>query len=158
MTSVSQAEILLRQRRFAEAAEIYTCLLPDIRDEPRHLVNLGGTLIELSRFKDAAHVLQRVVAMEPGRWSAWSNLGIALMEQQLYSGAISAFAQAIELNPRHVPSLSGAGVALRRAGRPEEAIRLFDLALNDGLKTPTSITIGLWLFSPSGNIGKASGV
>ena len=84
VSSTTQAEFLLRQRRFSEAAQIYTDLLTQIGQDPRHLVNFGGALIELSRFPDAAHVLGHVVRLDPTRWSAWANLGIALLEQQRY--------------------------------------------------------------------------
>ena len=125
----ASAESLVRQRRFAEADQVYAALLARQPDDVRTLVNAGGVMNELCRFEDARVLLLQALALDPQRVSAWSNLASAMLELRRYDDAVAAYSNALKINAVHPPALSGLGVVLRRRGLPAQSLTFFDMAL-----------------------------
>ncbi|MER6352692.1 tetratricopeptide repeat protein [Streptomyces sp. NPDC001634] len=79
-------------------------------------------LIELQRYDEAAALLGRRVAEDPGDLRAWVKLARCLLADQQPQKALEASSEALKLDPHDVDALIMHADALRRAsGRFEEA-------------------------------------
>lgn len=111
---------------------------------PRSRATLGGIMLGLQHYSDAAAVLRQVASEDLRNFEVHLNLGIAAAKAGDYGEAIGAFAQALDINPsdqRPVQYLMnmfadvgrwmGALAALdlsRRDDQPGHVSVLFDLA------------------------------
>ena len=74
--------------------------------------NLGGTLQELGRLKEAEVSYKRAIALKPDYAKAHSNLGITLKELGRLDEAEASYRQAIALKPDFAEAHSNLGVIL----------------------------------------------
>lgn len=73
--------------------------------------------------------LEKETAQHPQNGEAWVQLGNLYFDTDQVDKAISAYKRSLELIPDNPDVLTDLGVMYRRKGRPREAIRYFDLAI-----------------------------
>lgn len=87
------------------------------------LVNLGGVLINLGKYREALTINQQAVAARPGDPLAHAQLGFTLFALRQYQEAATHLLRAKEIDPNHFsfPQLTLAEIYLIQ-GRREEAV------------------------------------
>ena len=97
----------------------------------------GRLLIPQQRYAEAESLLQRALAIRPGRTDGWIELGNALALQQKYTNALAAYAVALQQYPDDPQTLLRRGKVLAHLNQHEAAIASYraSLAVNpaDGL-------------------------
>jgi len=112
-------------RRCREAA---LAGLAERPDEPA-LLRLAGLASAELDLDDAAGLLERAVALEPGDGEAWLVLGETLAGLGSLEEAGAAFRRAAELRPGDVDALVGLGHVSYAAGQADEAIASLEQAV-----------------------------
>jgi tetratricopeptide (TPR) repeat protein len=93
------------------------------------LVNLGSCLTRLKREREALSVYKQALPLAPHDVMLNVNIGLALVGCGNYSEAEKWLASALRVDPNNVGALSGMGIVFREKQRPEEAIPLYERAL-----------------------------
>ena len=78
---------------------------------PELLLNMADSLGKISRFREMANTLDRLVVERPTA-AAWERLGYARFKLAEYDAAVKAFRESLALDPRYYPALNGEGVTL----------------------------------------------
>ncbi|MCK9460004.1 MAG: tetratricopeptide repeat protein [Proteobacteria bacterium] len=89
----------LRGHLAPATAEYRRALALERSSSPRIVERLGGCLIDLRRFEEAAALLAPVAALYPSYTTGFVELGEALTELEKYDEAIAALERAEALNP-----------------------------------------------------------
>jgi len=96
---------------------------------PYH-TNLGVVLTALGRYDEAKGSFDRAIKAEPGFADAYYNLGNLLKQMELPDAALLAYEQARTLAPKRADILINMGNLLYDAGRLEQAIEIFNAAID----------------------------
>jgi protein O-GlcNAc transferase len=126
---VSRGNMLLQQRRFAEALASYE---QAIALEPNHaeaLLSRGNVLQELRRSEEALASYDRVISLRPDYADAFYNRGIALMRLNRLEEALASYDGAIAASPRHVRAYNNRGNIFQIMGRFREALASYQQAV-----------------------------
>ena len=91
--------------------------------------NLGKTLRDVGRVKEAIAAFQEAIRLKPDYAQAYSNLGSALEDNGQHDEAISACRQAILINPDFAEAYVNLGNSLEFKGRIDEAIAHYRQAI-----------------------------
>jgi Flp pilus assembly protein TadD len=91
------------------------------RESAYGLLQRGRALASQRHFAQAAVVLERAVALEPGRGSITEALARALFNSGQHERAAAAFMTLLEIDPSNPYAHYGLGRSLSRLGRPDEA-------------------------------------
>ncbi len=121
---LSEANALVRDRSYAEAAEVLERQRADHPDDPRLLLMLGEVLIATGEPSRAADVLRHCAEVAPGRERVEFQLGTALVALGRSDEALAAFGAELENteNPDVlVMARFNRSLLLQRAGRWAEA-------------------------------------
>jgi tetratricopeptide (TPR) repeat protein len=124
----SQAMMLLRQGRFADAVPIYKKIL---RRDPANIgaANLlGVSLIQTGRLEEAVAVINDTLSVDPNQGAAHYNLGTALQALGRHEEAIDHLQSAIRLNPADAQAFNNLGAALKALRRLDEALDAYQAA------------------------------
>lgn len=131
-----QAELLLppalaayRQGRHDEAQGLCRQILKDLPDHFDALNLLGTSLVNCSRFEEAATTLTRAIGVDPRSADAQSSLGAALTELGRHEEARVRLERAIALRPSFPIALTNLGKTLVNLGQIEAAIAAYDRAI-----------------------------
>lgn len=96
-----------------------------------------GVILQLeSRFEQAIEAYRKAVALQPDNGDAWENLGIACLDLASFADATEALDRAIKLKPDCANVLTNSAMLQRWLGRHDEAMRLYQAALE---KEPTHL-------------------
>jgi Flp pilus assembly protein TadD len=98
-------------------------------DEAAPLLDEGRRLFGDGRFREAADVFYRAVAVNPHDAEAWQQLGEALGRSGVYEDALAASHRALELHPEAASAWMQLGWILSEVGRSAEALDALDHAL-----------------------------
>jgi len=98
------------------------------RETAYGLLQRGKALMSRRHFAQAAVVLDRASALEPGRGSITEALARALFNSSQPERAAAAFERLLEIDPSNPYAHYGLGRCLARTGRREEARPHFRLA------------------------------
>jgi tetratricopeptide (TPR) repeat protein len=109
--------------RAYDAATISYNLNPRRADTLQILSAVTGAQGKLKEQVDWA---LRTVAMTPKSYTAFNNLGSALFSLGMFEEALIPFETAIELNPMLVETKVNIGIIHHKAGRHDEAVRVFE--------------------------------
>jgi Flp pilus assembly protein TadD len=90
-------------------------------DDAMVLVNLGVTLNDLKRPKQALEHLQQAILLRPASHTAHGTAGIVLLDSGRVHESIAAHRLGLQLSPLHAERHYGLGVALKAAGSVTEA-------------------------------------
>jgi Flp pilus assembly protein TadD len=102
---------------FADAPEA----APDDRESAYVLLQRGHELLRGRHFAQAAVVLERAAAAEPGKGSILEALGRAYFNSRQHERARETFARLLEVDPSAHYAHFALGESLRRLGREREA-------------------------------------
>jgi tetratricopeptide (TPR) repeat protein len=121
LAHVERGNLLLNQRRFADAEAAYR---EAIRLDPGLAVahnNLGNVLEATQRYGEAEAAYREAIRLYPGFALAHQNLGIALKRLKRYPEAETAFREAIRHNPDLATAYNNLGDVLEVLKRYPEA-------------------------------------
>lgn len=111
--------------RAYETAEISYNLNPHRTDTLQILSAVTGAQGKLNEQVDWA---LRTVALMPKSYTAFNNLGSALFSLGMFEEALIPFQTAIDLNPMLIETKVNIGIIHHKAGRHDEAVRVFEAA------------------------------
>jgi len=94
------------------------------------LNNLGISLQEKGRLKEAIVAFKKALSINPSYADAYYNMGIALQKDGELIEVIEAFNQAIQVKPNFPEAHNNLGIALQEQGKLEEATRAFNTAVS----------------------------
>lgn len=95
------------------------------------LVILAGlTRRQAGFWRDERALWRHALEVTDGNWMAHSNLGVILRRENKEEEAIVQLRAALKTYPEHLNSLNALGKALRRLGRNQEAIDVYQKALD----------------------------
>ena len=115
--------------RFAEAESIYRQILAQFPDYDPCLHLLGMIAFQRNQLSDAATLITRAIALNPGVLDYHNNLALIRTAEGRHEEAIAACRRALEIKPDSPEVYSNLGNALRDLGRREEAIDAYREAL-----------------------------
>ncbi|MGC8838446.1 MAG: tetratricopeptide repeat protein, partial [Anaerolineae bacterium] len=131
--------------RDAEAASVYATLLQEHPDAVAAHYLAAWFAYQQDRLDEAIGGMQKAVELDPEFFPAWKDLGYFLDVRGDLVGARSAYSRTLEILPSHVNAWMGLGEIALQEGKPEEALALFQEALQqypefsqrvqDGLQT-----------------------
>jgi tetratricopeptide (TPR) repeat protein len=90
---------------------------------------LGTALLQQSRFRDAADLLQKVTAARPDVPDAHNNLGVAYKALGEWEPAMRAFQAAIKANPEYSQAFFNLGAVMDERGLPADAEKCYTKGL-----------------------------
>ncbi|HQR50143.1 MAG TPA: tetratricopeptide repeat protein [Methylophilaceae bacterium] len=127
--------LLLGQRRPAEAESSFLAALRLAPGHPQILLQLGNARSAQGRYADAVSQFQAALRADPAQPAAHYNLGNALREMGQPEQAAASYRAALKLDPRDADSHNNLGNVLREMGKLDEAIARYReaLRLNPGL-------------------------
>lgn len=119
-------------RRDAEAADHSRPLKldtdPSAPTTPAALHATGLAHLHAGRPLDAQLCCEQALAIDPGHTDSLQLLGLIALQAQQYDHAVEWLSRAIRIDPKP-ESLSALGFTLKQAGRPGEALAVFDKAV-----------------------------
>ncbi len=103
---------------------------PDPKDRVAelHMYEKAGAAMDADRLRDAASLLERVVAGDPRNTLARRDLGVVYMELGLYAKAGACFETVLAAAPDDYVSQYGLGTVDEHLGRPKEALTHIGIA------------------------------
>jgi len=124
-----QADLLLSQKRFQDAAVILERYLLDHPRSAYAWAKLGHALRRLGRADEAARACDRALELDPNYAWAWNVRGLALLSLDEPTDALAAFQKACALDPDSVWHWYNQGDALSALHRYAEAAAALERAL-----------------------------
>ena len=121
--------IRMRQRRFAEAEQLFARARQAAPQRPQIALALGRAQVEQGRDADAVAAFQAAITLMPDFTDARYELGSALQRLRGLDEAERAFRDLLAIVPAHVPAQLALGGVLIEAGRPLEAEAVLRAAL-----------------------------
>lgn len=121
---------LLREGRYAEAAEAFTAALkrrPDSADANR---NLGTALAATGHASEAIAYLRRAVQLAPDNGGAQYELGNLLLARREFTEAATCLREAVRAQPDFAAGRNSLGIALASLCETTQAIEQFKEAVN----------------------------
>jgi spermidine synthase len=121
---------LLRQARYAEAADAFDVALkrrPDSADANR---NLGTALAATGHASEAIAYLRRAVQLAPDNGGAQFELGTLLLARREFTQAADCLQAAVRALPDFAAGHNSLGIALANLGETTQAIEQFKHAVN----------------------------
>ncbi len=117
-----------RAGRLIEAERLYRLVCAADTGNARAFHLLGVVAHQLGR-ADAAELVGRAVAIEPGRAEAHNDHGVILAGNGKFDEALVSFERAVSLKPDYVEARNNLARTLRALGRLDEAVAHFEHAL-----------------------------
>jgi tetratricopeptide (TPR) repeat protein len=118
---LKQAEALLKQQRFDDAASLLAPLCERVPSNREALFLLAVAHRASRRFEEALEVLDRLRAIAPDYGRAWQEIGHNHRDRNRPALAAEAYERAVQLNPGLVASWRFLAAALSRVGETERA-------------------------------------
>jgi Flp pilus assembly protein TadD len=141
-----QADVLMAQRRYAEAEPLLREALRLRHNCPSLLNKLASTLWEQGWPAEAEPLFARACELRPDDAVIRNNLGLAHWDQGRPAEAAECYRQALELNPRATDVRMNLGVVLSDLGRFDEALEhLREAVRNDPDSPDTLQNLGMTL-------------
>jgi eukaryotic-like serine/threonine-protein kinase len=126
----------------SHAVTLYRALLQSYPDYYDARLNLGNLLRSLRRYDEAAAEYEQVIRLVPGHAGSLINLATTFSVSNRVAEALDAYERAFAVEPgwRSSGNLNHEyGVTLIRAGRPEEASKVFALTLGSPQERPRGL-------------------
>ncbi len=134
-----QAQLLLTQRRHADAELVLREALRLRPDCPDLVNKLGSTLWEQGRPDQSEPFFRRAIELKPDDWVIRNNLGLALWDQGRAVEAADCYRQVLSLNPAANEARMNLGVVLSDLGRFEEALEHLREAVRVNPHSPDTV-------------------
>ena len=127
--AISIAIQLQQSEQWVAAGAIYRTILEVVPDCPDALHYSGVLAHQEGRSDLAVELIEKSLALEPGRADWHSNLAIVLRDRLELDRAIDACRRAIALDPNHANAHNNLGVLLRAQNRVVEAEAAYRAAI-----------------------------
>ena len=114
---------------WTDAEKLCRAVLDANADHSSALHLLGTLAVQTQRPHEAAELLARAAAINPGNAEIHNTRGVALRDFGRFAEALESYDRAIALVPDYPEAYANRGVALRNLGRHEEALRSYDRAI-----------------------------
>ncbi len=124
-----QAARFHKDRRLAQAENVYRQILETDPGYPGALYGMGQVLAEKGDHREAAKAFETLSTIAPKSAQAWHRLGAALQALDDQAGAAEALGKATELKPEFVAARYRLGVSLLKLKRPAEAVDILGTVL-----------------------------
>ncbi|MGB7294296.1 MAG: tetratricopeptide repeat protein [Candidatus Aminicenantales bacterium] len=134
-----QANALFDEKRFSAAAELYRLLLEEYPGLYQIRLNLANSLIELQDYEQAVaeylKVLEGLTAAPPEKRDVksiaqvYASIGEAHLSRDDFQEAEDYFKKSLEINPSDPALPFNMAEILMHAGKAEEAIRYYEMAV-----------------------------
>ena len=118
---VSYSNLLIKQKKFEEAANNYKVAMTTIPNSPVIHNNLGGILYTLRRMEESVKNYKKAIEFKPDYAETYNNLGNVLNQLERLEEAELSYRKAIELNPENVEAHKNLGITLQKLDRLDEA-------------------------------------
>lgn len=115
--------------KVTQAVELYGLLLQYWPNNPLLLRLFGAAEYQLGRPEQAVPLLERSIALEPGRAESYNDLANAQQGLRRFEEAIANYDRALTSFPDYAEALANRSVALNELKRCDEALRDIDRAL-----------------------------
>ena len=125
----------LRAGRLLDAERIARSICERAPDNARAF-HLAGVLAHRLGRNDAAALIGRAVAIDPGVAEAHNDRGTILAANGLFADAVPCFERAVQLKPGYLEARGNLGRALLATGRIEDGVRQFESVLKDMPDSP----------------------
>src|ERR1700680_1923234 len=112
----------LQNGRVADAARICKSILKTDSKNQDALFILALTEVQRKRFRQADHLLGKVIEVNPSAAIAWANRGNARIALMDFEGALVAYDRAIAIAPMFTEVHFNRAKLLKDLGRLEEAL------------------------------------
>jgi tetratricopeptide (TPR) repeat protein len=93
------------------------------------LLSWADSAIERKDYALALDILDQVVLIEPGFAEGWNKRATVNFLADDYSASLADIRQTLAIEPRHFGALAGLGMIFQGMEREEDAIRVFERAL-----------------------------
>jgi tetratricopeptide (TPR) repeat protein len=125
---------------FEKAVEIFNDLVTHFPDKASYRFNLGISLMQLKKYKEAEPQLAKAVEANPSYCQAYQPLATCYEESGRYNDAMSAVRKGLEVcdGGKQAGLYYEWGRSLEGLGRYSEAIEKFQLAVNDPTWGPSA--------------------
>jgi len=128
------AELLLRLKRHAEARALYQAIVA-ARTVPWAKLGVARAEYAAGQLSQARQTLEVLVGEMPDYADGWDVLGRVQMDEGQLEQALQTYKQAMALTPGCLLRTQRAGTLAFYAGQREEAVRLLDSAVANGLRS-----------------------
>ncbi len=128
------AELLLRQKRNAEARELYQAII-EARTVPWAKLGVARAEYAAGQLQQARQTLELLVGEMPDYADGWDVLGRVQMDEGHLDEALRTYQQALALTPGCLLRAQRAGTLAFYAGHRAEATRLLEGAAASGLRS-----------------------
>ena len=123
------ADILLRKRRFEEAADHFRLVLDVQADHATASYGLSRSLLMLGKAQDALPHARRAVKGDPDRPVFHLQLAYSLYRSDMLAEALSEFEAVLRLEPQHTSAMYSAGVIHLKLGDRAAAQKILEALL-----------------------------
>jgi tetratricopeptide (TPR) repeat protein len=123
------ASLVHLQTRRGEGAQAISRLQGMMAANPKDALMpnlLGEVYLQQKQFKAAQQVLAVAITNQPKWWMPYRNLALARVGADDISGAIEAYQNGLKVAPGEAVMLADMGELYQRAGRLDEAMKLYD--------------------------------
>ena len=148
MLTQAEAELLIDQKRYKEAMDVYNNALPGTTYNSDLLYSRAMLAEKMDRLDILERDLQRVITREPNNAQALNALGYTLADHtKRYQEAYGYIKRALELKPKDFYILDSMGWVLYRMGRLEEAKKYLReaMAVRDDPEIAAHLAEVLWV-------------
>jgi hypothetical protein len=129
LKDLEEAEKLIGQERYPEAAQILTKFLNDNLEHPKAVFLLGYCFMKTDGLGLAYQLYQRAGQIFPAEAAVWHNIGVLLHDKQDDDTAEEFFRKAIKFKANFADSLAGLSMIAVNKGRWGECIEYANRAL-----------------------------
>ena len=116
-----------------------SCATAPAAREAKEWYEIGNGWYDQGKWAKAGEAYSRAIALDPGLAAASYNLARALAEAGDYDGALTAIEGVLAGDPANVRVLSAKAYILYKAGRPDEALLVYDEVLKLDPYAPDAI-------------------
>ena len=92
--------------------------------------NIGNTLQEQGKLKEAIETYNKAISIKPDYAEAFNNIGNTLQKQGKLEEAVEAYNKALSIKPDYAEVFNNMGIAFREQGKLEEAIEAYKKTLS----------------------------
>lgn len=136
-----QAQLLLQQHNFTEAAELLKTLRDREPTDPVYWLLLGNAEAATGELSDAEAALTASVALQPDSYVALYNRGLCRFQRQRFDGAADDFSTVLAARPDLVCARLNRAIAYESTGRHDDALADLDAAIDSGAAPPRAYLI-----------------
>lgn len=121
-----QGRLLIKKRKYAEAEQMYSRLMPLAGDDPQALAGQGMVYFAQGKYEEAERIFQAALAKRDDDWQVHEYLGLIHSRNQEYDQAITRFKTALTYRPKDVSIINNLAVTCYLNGDFAETAHLLE--------------------------------